>query len=520
MFRSLLVLLALLLPTPAMADWREVSTKHFLVYGEGSESSLRDLATRLEKFDFLLRTFSGRKSFVEPMKIKIYVMPGMQGVQAMLPDATEGVAGYYTADVRGPIAVTTRADIGGNLGIKASEVLFHELSHHFMMQYYPGTYPAWYVEGFADYYGTIDIAPNDAITLGRPVLARYHTLRGVGWLPMEKLLTATNYDDVKDRLDMLYAEGWLLVHYLSNSKERAGQLERYLAGIAKGNGYEKSAREAFGDLGKLDNELRRYSRLNRLPTLTIQFKPIDVGPIASRRVSAAENALMHYDIQLGTGIYQSNIAAFAARLEQAASPFSNDPHALRLRTEAQRLAGNLDRAEQTAQLWLNAAPGDPLALTFKGLIQVDRLAAAKSNDSKAWEEARSWIRKGMAIAPRHPQILKAFYHSYSDSGALPPAPAQNAVVNALDIVPQDDELRYLVASDYEKRGLLEDAIAVIEPAAFSLADDADASPEQKAKRERERERQRVAGHPKRETAREMLARLIAKRGAGGAARSR
>src|SRR4028119_1114667 len=45
--------------SPAQAAWRQASTAHFLIYSEGSEKSLLDFATRLERYDAAMRLLRG-----------------------------------------------------------------------------------------------------------------------------------------------------------------------------------------------------------------------------------------------------------------------------------------------------------------------------------------------------------------------------------------------------------------------------------------------------------------------------
>ncbi len=54
----------------------------------------------------------------------------------------------------------------------------------------------------------------------------------------------------------------------------------------------------------------------------------------------------------------------------------------------------------------------------------------------------------------------------------------------MELVPQDAQLRFKVASDFERRGLIEDAVLAIRPAAFSGHDAGEESEKQKAKREK------------------------------------
>src|SRR3546814_5637275 len=67
----------------------------------------------------------------------------------------------------------------------------------------------------------------------------------------------------------LYASGWLLSHYLLLGGKRDGQLVKYIALINKCDTWEQAAKAAFGDLGKLDQDLEAYRRTRGLKVFTI-----------------------------------------------------------------------------------------------------------------------------------------------------------------------------------------------------------------------------------------------------------
>jgi hypothetical protein len=77
----------------------------------------------------------------------------------------------------------------------------------------------------------------------------------------------------------------------------------------------------------------------------------------------------------------------------------------------------------------------------------------------------------------------------------------------MELAPSDDELRYKVASDFEKRDMIAEAVAVIRPVAFVLPHRKPESERKRKERERQEERSRSAGEQHHETAREMLERL-------------
>src|SRR5690606_27248766 len=100
----------------------------------------------------------------------------------------------------------------------------HEYTHHFMYHYFPATYPTWYSEGFAEFWGATRFLDNNVVEVGHPANHRFGSFVQGRWLPIGRLLAAQNYADVPE-VDLLYAEGWLLVRYAWDNPERKRQLQ-------------------------------------------------------------------------------------------------------------------------------------------------------------------------------------------------------------------------------------------------------------------------------------------------------
>lgn len=513
MLRLLVAIWALFLwPTVARAEWREAVTDHFIIYSSGTEPTLRAAARDLERFDFLLRFMTGvpldKPALVKP---KIYLMIDTKAVADTMYGGGGGVAGYYDASARGPIIVGTRNPTGAeDYDISGQEVLFHEYAHHFMFQHFPAAYPVWYSEGFAEYYGATRLLPNDVVEVGHGAGHRYFSFEYNRWIPLKQLLVADSYSDFKFDADLIYAQGWLLVHYLAADKARSQQLRVYLDAINRGQGYDKARDQAFGaDAKALDRGLRAYSRRTRLDAVRLPFKPIDLGSVAVRTLGAAESALLYADIGLGRGLLAREAAGFAESVRRTAARFPRDSHALRLLAEAERLAGNYAAAAAATGRLLALDPKSPRGLMLRGQLAVDSLASVKSTDGAAWDAARKMLSDAHRASPRDAMILEAYYDAFAAQGVLPPPGAQNAIYRAVELVPQDGVLRYKLAADYEARNMIREAIAIIKPAAYDAHADSE-EPKNKAKRERDAERYRLAGRRRTETPREMLSRLEAK----------
>ena len=76
----------------------------------------------------------------------------------------------------------------------------------------------------------------------------------------------------------IYGRGWLLVHYLTFEKSRAGQLERYVDMMSKGTPPLAAAQSAFGDLKQLDRELNSYLNRKMLAYLRLPASKFQTDP--------------------------------------------------------------------------------------------------------------------------------------------------------------------------------------------------------------------------------------------------
>jgi hypothetical protein len=139
--------LALLVCAPgaARAEWREASSRHFLVYSEGSAESVRDFAAKLEKFDkaMRLRLGFGDADLGPANRVTVYVVDDVEQVRRLgryRPGSD--VAGFYSGRAGGSIAVTPRQiGAGRTFDMDPATILLHEYSHHVMMQYGSAAYP-------------------------------------------------------------------------------------------------------------------------------------------------------------------------------------------------------------------------------------------------------------------------------------------------------------------------------------------------------------------------------------------
>ena len=519
MIRSLLAVCALVFATSAHATWYEATSNHFIVYSEGAEQDARDFAAKLERFRFVLKTFRRIAEDQPSVRLRVFLLPNQAAVGRMA--GSDSIAGYYVSEARGLMLVGTRRHETAALNdirsardqgpdIDPEGVLFHEYTHHFTFQYFPATYPIWYSEGFAEFWGQTQILPGDVVEVGAPANARFSTFRYLTWLPLDRLLRAHNYSEIHGNdFFLLYAEGWLLVRYMFDHPDRQRQINEYLRLINNGTPFDQAMHQAIPDLDAFNSQLFDYAGQARFNVVRLPFRAIDVGPISARTLRPAEQALIEDEIKLSQGYEQREASDFANHVRGIAAHFPDDPFAIRMVMETQYLAGNSEAALAAADRLLAIEPSNARALATKGLIQAAGLAAAHNADAAAWRNARQFLVRAVNAARTDPVVLEAYYRSFVIQGVMPPDDAQNALYSAMELAPSDGELRYELARDFERRRMIPEAIAIIRPEAYQVPHRGNETEGERRRREEREIRERQAGHEHHESALDMLTRLEA-----------
>jgi len=465
-----LAALALLasMPAAARAEWREASSRHFLVYSEGSEQSLRDFATKLEKFDkaMRLRLSLDDVDLGPANRITVFVVDDREAVQRLGRRRNSNVAGFYSGRAGGSIAVVPRVSGAGGLNdLDPAVILLHEYSHHIMLLNATYAYPAWFREGFAEFNSTARFEKDGSIGFGAAANHRAWGLLGRSPLPIELLFDPTRRKLSQSEWEAtVYGRGWLLTHYLMFEKKRVGQLAAYVAALNRGKASVEAAEAAFGDLEALDDELKAYLNQRRIPYLQIRPDVLAIEPIALRTLRPGEAAIMEERMRSRVGVTAEDAARVARDLREAAAPFPNDPAVQAALAEAELDAGNIDAAEAAADRAVAADPGNVHALLYRARAALARAKAAPAE--AAWKEARRRIAQANRADPNDPRPLMLFYQSFAAQGVAPTRNAVEGLLQAFELAPQDKGLRMNVAHQLLVDGRAAEARAALTPVAF------------------------------------------------------
>jgi tetratricopeptide (TPR) repeat protein len=458
---------------PAEAAWREASTNHFVIYSEQSAESLREFATRLEKYDKAMRLV--RNMADEPRgdanRLTIYVVQDLGAVRKLHGSGRSsggyGVAGFYVPRAGGSVAITPRrSGDNGRFDLDAETVLLHEYAHHFMMQNFPGAFPAWFIEGFAEFHSTARFERDGAVGIGAPALHRAYGLVLGDKLPIEKMMANDGTQLTAALHESLYGRGWLLTHLLTFEPSRKGQLATYIAKLNQGVSGLDAAKAAFGDLKQLDRDLDRYLKRKRMNYWRLPPAEFTIGEIRLRDLGPAENAVMELKIRSRRGVDEAQAKELLPLVRRAAAPFPKDPFAQATLAEAEYDAGYFAEAEAAADRALVANPKYIDALIYKARAQMGAGVKNGVTDNTKWNAIRKAVIAANRADPNHPEPLILFYRSFIAQGTEPTKNAVEGLVTASHAAPQDRGLRMNVAMQMLKDGKAADARRALAPIAF------------------------------------------------------
>jgi len=267
-------LLLLTCAAQAQDTWREVRSPHFLIYTNAGDKRGREIAMRFEQMRKLFGALlvRDRVSFSAPLVILAFKdAVGLKQVAPLWKGKPIDLAGIYLpGEDKNFIALDASAD--GNY-----PVVFHEYAHMMLSANYPRAH-VWFDEGFAEYYSSIRITPKE-VKIGEPP----HSARILadGMMPVEELFAITaespEYNENSPKRQLVYAQSWLVVHYLLSQRKFVNAGEYFNLVINRKASIAEATKAAFGMTPQeLDAALRAYYRSGKLEVLT--WGPPEVAP--------------------------------------------------------------------------------------------------------------------------------------------------------------------------------------------------------------------------------------------------
>ena len=450
----------LLAAVPAAAAWRKAETDNFILYSQSGEQKVREQAALLEDYHQFLRLLTGVDDPPSANKLRVYLVRGRSDLR-QVRDVPAGVAGFYAATPSGIAAFVD--DRGGGSG-GDEEILFHEIAHHFMLQYRPTAYPAWFVEGFAEYVQTAKFTPK-TIDYGQPSTNRVAWLSHNRWLPYDKVLFERSPRNRADSA-LYYAQSWLLAHYMMRDPARREKFRDYITALVRGTPPREAFAQQFGsDMKALNRAVENYAARDLTYTRMTRASAASVPAVKVETLPPSADALLLSDAALHVGVRDDYAPPLLARVRAAAAKFPDDPFARRVRAKAEILNGDRAVGEKLLDPLLKAQPQDAELLYLMGMRHLLEGRADDSAREARFKGARRWFVQAHKADKTHFPTLVRYAESLMTDRRYDSDNTMEILLLAQELAPQVTEIRLNAANLLLMRGRYAEAEALVLPLA-------------------------------------------------------
>lgn len=428
-------LILLAAPGLAQAKWLKAESPRFIVYSESGERTLREYAEKLEAFDSVLRYLHRMDiTGVPPRKLEIYLVADNKGLREVEPRLSEMVAGFYAPGMGDVFAMAIRDR-------ESDSVLLHEYAHHFMLQYFPFGYPAWLVEGYAEYFMSTTIR-GDRIEVGRPNDTRAYSLLQSRWIPMAEVLGKTTSELKAGEVDNFYAQSWAVTHYMMSDPGRYQQLQAYMKAVGDGADPVKSMQDVVGmDLTVFEKKVRAYvgGRLSFQVLTRSGFAPPAITVTALPE--SADSLLLAYQ-RMKSGMTAEEGAEFVkTTVRPRAAKHPGDRLADLALAYGEIWFGDAAAGEAILQRMIVADPKDADALRLLGISRVNQLEDGPDDARTLLTEAGRYLARSHAARPGDYRTLFYYAVTRQTERDYPSENTLSALSTAYDLAPQVPSVR-------------------------------------------------------------------------------
>jgi tetratricopeptide (TPR) repeat protein len=431
--------------------WVEIRTAHFIVASDGGEKTARRFA---EQFETLLRIFQStlpKARTTNGLPVRLLVARDGRSFARVVPEfpfskTREQPAGAFVA---GPekTYVAIRANAEGRF---VFQDIYHEFARSVLKQTYHNL-PPWIEEGYSSVYNNVTFSDRSA-RLQRPEPDDMSTLFESPLLPLDIVLGADRsspYYSPGNKDSVYSAESRVLLHYLITDPlmANANAMEKYLSAVTGGTDYLPAARNAFGDLNQLQNNLEAYIKLVNGPPFDFSFNGTGepFGPPRTLTAAESEARIADFLSLRGRDGDAEDKLEDALMMEPSLAEAEQNLGFLELKKE------NLADAEKHLEHASQLDPKDALNYYGLGLVAVE-----KAGHDEAPSSAVDAFEKSVTLSPDFGPAWYSLAMLYAQRDQTLPK-ALNAAQRAAALVPGNAGYQLQVASILDQMGRPEEA---------------------------------------------------------------
>ncbi|MFT3997876.1 MAG: DUF1570 domain-containing protein, partial [Asticcacaulis sp.] len=472
-------LLGLALPaTPALADtWIRIESDNFVVHSNASARATEAYVRNLEKYRFVLHSLyrrDGDQEMVYP-KLDLYFVERQSDFREVWPDVRPSVAGFVrlcSAGITGYSLFDNRAventrDLQDQAQNTGQTILFHEYAHMFMMQNSSTIYPSWFIEGFAEFFGTTRLNDQQAL-IGMAWGGRLKALQSAEKLRWEDILGETAESRNPQHRSEFYAQSWLLTHWILTDTARTQALSAFMAARAQGTDAVKAFEAAFGiPVKSLSRTLHDYLRHLKANVVTISDMPTPL--MTTTTLPASADKLAIWDGGLTSCLFGKYKPEMLAKIRTEAARFPTDDYAQGVLARAELFLGDEEKSLDYFKAQIKAQPDNPdgyfhLGQAWYRMARDNRLLPGETRDSQI-KKARTLFNKTYQLDPLNAVNLYHLSLTGAQGPDYPDESTLNAAYEAHMLAPSVRDFAIHAATLLLMKGHRDDARKAIAPIA-------------------------------------------------------
>lgn len=452
--------------------WLEVQSDHFVVISNARPKDARKVAIHLEQIRQVLATEMPALGRTEGPPLLVFAAANERTMGRFFPirwdrRGASRPAGVFSDRVIDQFIVL-RADLVGG---ESFGLVYHEY-FHFLANEAGFDLPTWLSEGMADFWGGGVRLTSKVAEVARPLPYRLRSLKDGSLIPLDVLMTvdrSSPYYRDRYRVADFYAQSWALTHMIllgDETGELKQQMTQYLMLPAETRRTVEGARQAFGDLEKLERRLRSYSRSLLMSYFKLPLPPEpDPASLRIRDLSEGE-AAAHIARHLYSGQRESDRDELLELAQRDAPSLPVTHEALGIhRMLTNDLAGSLEAFDGAAK-----SP-KPSALAHYGRAAMGFTLARRDGavDDAVLKALESQLVASLQVDRGFAPSAARLADVYRRLDGARPDRALAAIRRAIEIEPDQTDYRLFEARVLREAGQDEEALEIVRREAEAMA---------------------------------------------------
>jgi hypothetical protein len=504
------------------SGWKKAETEHIILYSDGSEPDLVQVAGNLELLHGLMVRLYGKAGETEGSpKLQVVLFASREDLPKLALRHMRTEEGpyfdsfahqrYYDPRPDGDVLALARRDQMVYLDtmiardhfceILAEEgedcikhptpytppvgrawqaVLYSAFAQHFIMTNAPAAYPRWYLDGVGALFSTIEIHKNGSIDYAQPPQDYKKVLYAYGDLNARAVLTGTYLSKPSSTMVWTPYHAWLLTHFFAFSdlkKEERAEFDHYMAAVARGASLEQAA-ASFAHLTEFGRKINDYANRDISFAKTGPAQDFQSAPRVSV-ITMAEAAALKARVQMGdlspdvvtSKADEMQPQPWVGALQGELNGMTPDAGAMLVAAEAQCRSGQFKACVADAEKVLSGEPDNARALAWKGAAMAG-LALLSPPEKREGDlsAARLVIGRALQSVPHDPIAAMALFQSYTKAGEKAPQAAVLALANLARRAPAAGLPRLDLGRELVREGQSDMARRLLQPLLYAAYD--------------------------------------------------